>query len=84
MIPGVGEDHPDPDSLYPGWINQSMNNDRPNHWYNFLEEESCGPNGLLCFYDVRKSREVVHCCKLLVEGLTAFLDESWETGHSLS
>jgi hypothetical protein len=60
-----------------------MDNDRANHWYSFLEEESLSPGGLLCFYDVEKSQEVAHCCTLLVEGLPAFLDDGWGDGDAL-
>ena len=54
-----------------------------NRWYSFLEEESLGPDGLLCFYDVQKSPEVSQCCTLLVEGLPAFLDDDWENDDAL-
>ena len=33
--------------------------------------------GLLCFYDVNKSQEVTHCCKVLAGHLRAFWDDCW-------
>ncbi|MDI6855058.1 MAG: hypothetical protein QME75_15810 [Deltaproteobacteria bacterium] len=54
-----------------------MSSDRSSHWYSFLEQESLAPNGLLCFYDVQKSREVARCCTALVEGLPALLEDAW-------
>jgi hypothetical protein len=54
-----------------------MNNDSSSHWYSFLEQESLAPNGLLCFYDVQKSRKVARCSTALVAGLPALLDNTW-------
>lgn len=61
-----------------------MDTDRSNHWYCFLEEESLGPNGLLCFYEMPKSREVARCCTLLAKGLPAFLEEAWRDDDSFN
>jgi hypothetical protein len=60
-----------------------MNNDRSSHWYRFLEEESLAPNGLLCFYDVQKSREVARCSSALVTGLPALLEDTWRKADFL-
>jgi hypothetical protein len=45
------------------------------HWYNFLENECLKDNGLLCFYDRHKSREVVYFCELLAERLATAAEE---------
>ncbi len=45
------------------------------HWYSFLENECLKDNGLLCFYDRYKSREVAYFCGLLAERLTADAEE---------
>jgi len=39
--------------------------DRLTQWFTFLEEESTRQDGLLCFYDVPKSREVLYICEIL-------------------
>jgi hypothetical protein len=45
------------------------------HWYSFLENECLKDNGLLCFYDRYKSREVAYFCGLLAERLAAAAEE---------
>lgn len=47
-----------------------------NQWYNFLEDECLKSDGLLCFYDRHKSREVAYFCGLLADCLTASAEES--------
>lgn len=47
-----------------------------NRWYNFLEDECLKSDGLLCFYDRHKSREVTYFCGLLADCLTAPAQES--------
>lgn len=39
-------------------------------WYRFLGDECRKENGLLCFYDRHKSREVAYFCGLLADCLT--------------
>ncbi len=45
------------------------------HWHGFLEDESHSKDGLLCFYDRDRSREVNHWCRVLAESLAAFMAE---------
>jgi hypothetical protein len=45
-------------------------------WYSFLEDECQKDNGLLCFYDRHKSREVAYFCGLLADFLTSSAKES--------
>lgn len=40
-------------------------------WYSFLEDECLKDNGLLCFYDRHKSREVAYFCGLLADCLAS-------------
>jgi hypothetical protein len=44
-------------------------------WYRFLEEECRKDNGLLCFYDRRKSQDVAYFCGLLADCLMSSGDQ---------
>lgn len=48
------------------------------HWHSFLEDECLKDNGLLCFYDRHKSREVVYFCGLLADCLGSAVEEGDE------
>ena len=48
------------------------------HWYSFLEDECLKDNGLLCFSDRHKSREVAYFCGLLADCLTSGAGKSEE------
>ncbi len=50
--------------------------ERFDQWYNFLEDECQKDNGLLCFYDRHKSREVAYFCGLLADSLTSSAGDS--------